>query len=166
MGQPRVLLDAAEFMDSAPAIRIDVASTADIRTIAQRFLQVCYEELGKAPRLLDGEEMRTALAELLPRHFGSKDPLAAAVPAVLAAFLEFLDETAVVSHRFELQLALNSHGETFVAAVASGAAHAGGVAVTGTSRPFVHRAGKTGRNDPCPCGSGRKLKKCCGRSTP
>lgn len=23
-------------------------------------------------------------------------------------------------------------------------------------------AGKTGRNDPCPCGSGRKFKKCCG----
>lgn len=22
--------------------------------------------------------------------------------------------------------------------------------------------GKTGRNDPCPCGSGRKFKKCCG----
>ena len=22
---------------------------------------------------------------------------------------------------------------------------------------------KTGRNDPCPCGSGRKYKKCCGR---
>jgi uncharacterized protein YecA (UPF0149 family) len=21
---------------------------------------------------------------------------------------------------------------------------------------------KTGRNDPCPCGSGRKYKKCCG----
>jgi uncharacterized protein YecA (UPF0149 family) len=25
-----------------------------------------------------------------------------------------------------------------------------------------NEAGKTGRNDPCPCGSGRKFKKCCG----
>jgi uncharacterized protein YecA (UPF0149 family) len=25
----------------------------------------------------------------------------------------------------------------------------------------VHRADKTGRNDPCPCGSGKKLKQCC-----
>jgi uncharacterized protein len=23
-------------------------------------------------------------------------------------------------------------------------------------------AGKTGRNQPCPCGSGKKFKKCCG----
>jgi SEC-C motif-containing protein len=25
------------------------------------------------------------------------------------------------------------------------------------------KAGKIGRNDPCPCGSGRKYKHCCGR---
>ncbi|TET15677.1 MAG: hypothetical protein E3J81_04460, partial [Dehalococcoidia bacterium] len=24
-------------------------------------------------------------------------------------------------------------------------------------------AARTGRNDPCPCGSGKKYKKCCGR---
>jgi preprotein translocase subunit SecA len=27
----------------------------------------------------------------------------------------------------------------------------------------VKSAAKVGRNDPCPCGSGRKHKKCCGR---
>ena len=25
---------------------------------------------------------------------------------------------------------------------------------------------KAGRNDPCPCGSGKKYKKCCGKATP
>ncbi len=30
-------------------------------------------------------------------------------------------------------------------------------------QPFV-RQPKIGRNDPCPCGSGRKFKKCCGKS--
>jgi SEC-C motif-containing protein len=29
-------------------------------------------------------------------------------------------------------------------------------------RPVVHRGPKAGRNDPCPCGSGKKFKKCCG----
>jgi hypothetical protein len=28
--------------------------------------------------------------------------------------------------------------------------------------PFRHAAPKTGRNEPCPCGSGKKYKKCCG----
>jgi preprotein translocase subunit SecA len=28
--------------------------------------------------------------------------------------------------------------------------------------PVVRDAPKVGRNDPCPCGSGKKYKKCCG----
>lgn len=30
------------------------------------------------------------------------------------------------------------------------------------SQPIVREEPKTGRNDPCPCGSGKKHKKCCG----
>jgi hypothetical protein len=30
------------------------------------------------------------------------------------------------------------------------------------AQPFV-REPKIGRNDPCPCGSGKKYKKCCGK---
>ncbi len=29
--------------------------------------------------------------------------------------------------------------------------------------PIVREAPKVGRNDPCPCGSGKKYKKCCGK---
>jgi len=31
--------------------------------------------------------------------------------------------------------------------------------VSAGTKPFVN---KIGRNDPCPCGSGKKYKKCCG----
>ena len=37
----------------------------------------------------------------------------------------------------------------------------GGVPLS--ARP-VRRAPKVGRNDPCPCGSGKKYKKCCGKN--
>jgi len=30
-------------------------------------------------------------------------------------------------------------------------------------RQIVRSAPKSGRNDPCPCGSGKKFKKCCGK---
>jgi len=36
------------------------------------------------------------------------------------------------------------------------------VSRTGRTRPAPPLAGKIGRNDPCPCGSGKKYKKCCG----
>lgn len=31
------------------------------------------------------------------------------------------------------------------------------------SEPFIRPDPKVGRNDPCPCGSGKKYKKCCAR---
>ncbi|MCP4570038.1 MAG: preprotein translocase subunit SecA [FCB group bacterium] len=34
----------------------------------------------------------------------------------------------------------------------------------GKSKPVKRSAPKVGRNDPCPCGSGKKYKKCCGRN--
>ncbi|MDP2872279.1 MAG: preprotein translocase subunit SecA [Bacillota bacterium] len=33
----------------------------------------------------------------------------------------------------------------------------------GQSRPAARPGAKVGRNDPCPCGSGKKYKRCCGR---
>ena len=35
-----------------------------------------------------------------------------------------------------------------------------------TAKLFAAGAPKIARNAPCPCGSGRKYKKCCGRSSP
>ena len=32
----------------------------------------------------------------------------------------------------------------------------------GSRKPVVRDEPKVGRNDPCPCGSGRKFKRCCG----
>lgn len=29
----------------------------------------------------------------------------------------------------------------------------------------AHASKATGRNDPCPCGSGKKFKKCCGKGS-
>jgi uncharacterized protein YecA (UPF0149 family) len=37
-----------------------------------------------------------------------------------------------------------------------------GSAVDQPGQPVV-KPPKTGRNDPCPCGSGKKYKKCCGQ---
>ena len=32
-----------------------------------------------------------------------------------------------------------------------------------SSTPYIRAARKVGRNEPCPCGSGKKYKRCCGR---
>jgi uncharacterized protein len=35
----------------------------------------------------------------------------------------------------------------------------------GNMRTFRPTMPKIGRNDPCPCGSGKKFKQCCGKTT-
>ena len=45
-----------------------------------------------------------------------------------------------------------------LAATAGGGAKGGG----GAAAPVRRDMAKVGRNDPCPCGSGKKYKKCCG----
>ncbi|GDY21111.1 hypothetical protein LBMAG56_24570 [Verrucomicrobiota bacterium] len=41
--------------------------------------------------------------------------------------------------------------------------HEPGIAITTGEQPY-HAPPKIGRNDPCPCGSGKKHKKCCGKN--
>ncbi len=38
-----------------------------------------------------------------------------------------------------------------------------GVNESGKRQPVINKEKKVGRNDPCPCGSGKKYKRCCGR---
>ena len=35
---------------------------------------------------------------------------------------------------------------------------------TEKAQPIVNDGPKVGRNDPCPCGSGKKYKNCCGKN--
>ncbi len=163
MSERRVLLAAATFMDSPHAIQIMGAPTEDIRKIVTRFLNACIIDAGKPPNELDAEEFGSIMREVLPRRYGVRDPLAAATEEVLQSYLTHLDETEVVTAMFELRLHFDEHMQAFRDAVQSGTAHADGVAITGKGKTFVHKADKTQRNDPCPCGSGKKFKKCCGK---
>ena len=153
-----IRLDSATFLDSPQAAAL-AGRRDDVRAIVERYLACAYDELGKAPHLLEGDDMAEILKERLPAHFGQRDPLAEHVEPVLAAFLAFQVESAVVLHAFELTRALLEHASAFRTIVASGAL--AGRAPGKKRTPFVHRAAKTGRNDPCPCGSGKKFKQCC-----
>jgi len=154
-----IQLELAGFLDSPRARALDLPP-ADLRRVAEAFLSVCHDELGQAPRELDGQELEQAVLELLPGHFDARDALAARVPLVLDAYLAHLAESAVVEHAFELRHALDGCADAFLERVRSGAVPRRAPA---KSDPFVHGASKLGRNDPCSCGSGKKYKKCHGK---
>lgn len=160
---PEIRLAAAAFLDSEAARALPYPR-ASVRSCVERFLACAYAEVGKAPHLLEGDELEEILRERLPAHFGVRDPLAEAVEDVLVAYLRDLGERAVVLHAFELERALLTHAGAFRQRVQAG--DLAGRAPGKPAKPFVHRAEKTGRNDPCPCGSGRKFKQCCRQLDP
>ena len=161
MATRETLLDTAAFLDSPEARALTDVGREAQRAIVERFLACAYEELGVSPKLLDGDGMHTLVGHLLPARFKRKDPLAQHVVSVLHAYLSFLETHAVVLQAFELRQALESTAREFELAVSTGeAVHHHGHA---PQKPFVHKADKTGRNDPCPCGSGKKFKQCCMR---
>src|SRR5262245_47471695 len=106
MAEREILLESAAFLDAPQARGLRGIPRADARAIVDRFLPCASDELGKAPRFLDGDDARALLSELLPGHFGKRDPLAEHVPAVLGAYLDFLGEHAVVAQMFEIRIAL------------------------------------------------------------
>ena len=162
MAHAKITLDVAAFLDSAEAAPLE-PGREDVRKIVGRFLSVCYDELGKAPKYLDGHDVHDALGHRMPEKFARKDPLAPHVPAVLSAFFEHLEATQVVTQSFEIKNALAGTAGEFLETVRTGHnAHAGHAHQA--QDPFVHGAPKLGRNDPCSCGSGKKYKKCHGKN--
>ena len=155
--QRQVTLAVSAFLDSPQARRLSSADAA--RALAEAFFAAAYEDVGKEPRLLDDHDLETLLVDAIPARLKKRDPHAEHGGAVFEALLAHLEETAVVPNAWELRRALDQHAPRFREVVASGT-----VAGTRGARPETvqHKAARTGRNDPCWCGSGKKFKKCCG----
>lgn len=151
-----ITLAVAAFLDSAQAQGLDAPRDAQ-KTIVEAYVSCCYEELGKAPQHLDGQDVHGVVGHLLPGRFKRKDPLAAHAAEVLRAYFAHLPEAAVVTQGFEQRQALEHTLDEFLHMVETGEnAHHHHA----PQKPFVHQAAKVGRNDPCPCGSGKKFKAC------
>ncbi len=156
----RVALDIAAFLDSPQAGALAELGHEEVRKIVQHFVEACYDDLGKAPRFLDGQDLHEVLGHAMPGRFGRKDPLAQHVPTVLEAFIAYLEEAEIAPHAFELRRSLTETAPEFLEAVRTGnCAHHH----RPPQRPVVNKVARTGRNDPCFCGSGKKFKKCHGQ---
>lgn len=159
MSQARIALDLASFLDSAHAGHTPGLSREDERTALETFLRAAYDELGKAPRLLDEQELTELLRRVLPGRYGRRDPVVPHLVGLLSRYYDHLEDTETVSDIFEVRRALDGSAEDFLRAVRHGeVGHESAPPVA----PIVNRAPKLGRNDPCWCGSGRKFKKCHG----
>jgi preprotein translocase subunit SecA len=105
------------------------------------------------------------------RGYGQKDPRVEYQREAYQMFLEMMDRIKkdTVEKLFAIQIAREQEvsdvraeqKQTFVLSRGEMAARAGGETEDGKGVTVRRDGKKVGRNDPCPCGSGKKYKKCC-----
>ncbi|MBP1925966.1 preprotein translocase subunit SecA [Sedimentibacter acidaminivorans] len=96
------------------------------------------------------------------RALGNEDPVRA---YQVEGFDMFEDMTAAISEdtvRMIMRVRPQENMQRKEVAKITGMS--GGDLGGGKPQPVVHKEKKIGRNDPCPCGSGKKYKKCCGEN--
>ncbi|MFC1478184.1 preprotein translocase subunit SecA [Candidatus Margulisiibacteriota bacterium] len=99
------------------------------------------------------------------RAYGQKDPLIEYKVEGFQMFRDMLDSVADESLKMIYRADIvrsetrEELEEEFLEPVARNINYSGGETVL---QPQQRSSSKVGRNDPCPCGSGKKFKKCCG----
>jgi GDP-L-fucose synthase len=187
-----LMAELREFFPSLPAISPEELAEMDPEELEERLLahaEAVYEEkereLGnEGMRLLERLVMLTTIDQLWVHHltaldemrqgvglrgYGGQDPLVVFRREAHDMWQQLLQHIRALVVRRILR-------ETLVPAAAPAPSRPRNLRESGpekesappatASRQPVGAAvgGKVGRNDPCPCGSGRKYKKCCGRT--
>jgi hypothetical protein len=112
------------------------------------FLSRACEARGKDPGEVEEPDVKAGLLEGAAK-LAIPEAARGEVPALCALFLEEMQQEGRIAGGRALGLFLKALKEPYLEAAG------------GKQKPYVAPAKAIGRNDPCPCGSGKKYKKCC-----
>jgi preprotein translocase subunit SecA len=99
------------------------------------------------------------------RGYAQQDPLLVYKREGFEMFQETIDhiKSETLNILFRIQLAQPDYIEDFQRPREQNLIFSGGGDEPAAKKPIKRESEKIGRNAPCPCGSGKKYKKCCGR---
>jgi hypothetical protein len=148
------------FLDSPEAAALD-GVPADARAEIAARLFSALRDYGTPLDKLAASDVHGWLLHSVPDEFEDHDPLAPHVAPVLRALVDFTERTSgrkLGTLRSEIEDALPDLEDALVSGHSHHHDHGGHAPET----PYVRETPKVGRNDPCPCGSEKKFKKCHG----
>ena len=112
---------------------------------------VCAEFLRRSRDATEAELRRVLLEEMPSLEL--PPTLRPAVPETLGVFLDWLEDTGRLGGGRSFARLVGALRPAYVERCSP----RGGLRIP----PIIKKTPDIGRNDPCPCGSGRKFKKCC-----
>ncbi|MEO0095555.1 MAG: SEC-C metal-binding domain-containing protein [candidate division WOR-3 bacterium] len=119
-----------------------------------------HKEIGE----FSEEHLHHFLLEYAPQKLEINKDRGKEVPDILTNFIEFLDNEKYIKNSVQLKKILDENAKDFIKALPSQKSTDKKTQIKTTKGPAVSEGIKVGRNDPCPCGSGKKYKKCCGKN--
>ncbi len=119
------------------------------QTVLETLLSEACRARGAALGELDEPDVKQALLQGVAR-LNLPEAAQPFVPSLCRAFLEDLQRRGRIGNGLDLGRYVGALKQAYLEASSA----------KGT--PFQRPGAKIGRNDPCPCGSGKKYKKCCG----
>jgi hypothetical protein len=136
----------SDFFDRPAAQEFAASMGGQAPAILASFLEAACH--GKAPADVEPADASHALLD----HVASLDLPAAVrdrVPGLVAAFLQDLEDVGRLADGAGMAARVRAAAGSFRERA------------EGRGPDLTRRAAKIGRNDPCPCGSGKKYKACC-----
>ena len=135
-----------------PEIARDMERLVTLQTVDQRW----REHLLAMDHLKEGIGLR---------GYAQQDPLIEYKREGLEMFQEMVEQIKgeILQMLFRIQVATQEETEHLQEAQQQPLVLSHGESAAGSKRKPARRSAKVGRNQPCPCGSGKKYKKCCGR---
>jgi hypothetical protein len=131
-----------------------IRNFGSIREYAQdlllQFMLAACEHRDLEPEDLEEADLKAALLDRLAR-LNVPASIKSDAPALCAAFLTQLEAEGRLGGGRLLGAYVKALKESF------------DEKASGKKKPITNPGSRIGRNDPCPCGSGRKYKKCCAK---
>jgi preprotein translocase subunit SecA len=156
-----------EKVQSAYALKEETETPEDLNAL-ERFVILHAIDQHWQDHLTEMDELRNSVGL---RGYGQRDPLSEYKNEAFACFESMLAETRNDACRKIFRLSSNRDAfDKMVTKIANDLTLNG--FATGVEREpgpapkisiNIQPTSNVGRNDPCPCGSGKKYKKCCGR---
>ncbi len=141
--------------------KVDLLGETDFRQLERVVMLQTVDNLWK-DHLLSMDHLKEGIGL---RGYAQQNPLLVYKKEGFEMFQETIDriKQETLSILFRIQLAEPEHIEDLQKPKEQKLVFSGGDGSPAVKQPVKRDAEKVGRNAPCPCGSGKKYKKCCGR---
>lgn len=157
-----------DFLESKPLQKKAKAAKEDAEYLIKSMLDYLFFQEKKEIQEIQNKHLHDFMLVYAPNKLNLSADAGTAAPETITSFLLFLEENGHIKNGEPLREEVKNNKRSFLKLMPKAKkATTSKNSLKKTTKSKVKKVLETdikiGRNDPCPCGSGKKYKKCCGQ---